>query len=326
MSTYIFRIIGSKVSVSMTAPPPKPIRTPRSKFVQTLLSSCFARPSSKSLLDHTASAPQSQLELSSAKTSSHNETSNKPFHFFDLPPELRNMVYYYSLPQDVLICGHEKPLHRLWRRDLGLLSVSRRVREESRRILYIDTTIHISLEDFSSYRAFLAWINMVEQEDVRRIKELKIYAWMELNRNRDYVTSRNSCYHIRLKDGLQLADEASAKILSSAVIPRVKHCWVSPKSHICSRPDGEVCSLDMFQTLLDELDWDYSHFRITDIKAMVNGLFQYSSLHNAAQPVGDNDLWRLLDSPAGVSLIDSFAYPKGRIWEHSIANSTRKLK
>lgn len=311
----------------MTAPSPNPIRTPRSKSVQTLLSACFARPSSKSSLDHTASAPQNnRLKLSSAKTSSHNESTNKPFHFFDLPPELRNMVYYYSLPQDIVICGHEKPVHGFWRRDLVLLSVSRRVREESRRILYVGSTIHISLEDLSSYRAFLAWINTVEQVDVRRIGELKIYAWTELNRTREFVTSRNSCYHIRLKGGIQLADESFAKILCSAVIPRVKYCWVSPKSHVCSRPDGEVCSLDMFQTLLDELDWDYSHFRMADIKAMVNGLFQYSSLHNAAQPVGDNDLWRLLDSPAEVSLIDSFAYPKGRIWEHINANGTRKLK
>lgn len=312
----------------MTASPLKPIRRSRSKPFKTLLSSCFARPSSsKRSLDHTASAPQSQFELSSAKTSSHKKSSsNKPFHFFDLPPELRNMVYYYSLPQDILICGHEKPLHRFWRRDLVLLSVSRKVREESRRILYVDSTIHISLEDFSSYRAYLAWINTVKQEDVRRIKELKIYAWMELNRTRDFVTSRNSCYHIKLKDGIQLGDESIAKIISSAVIPRVKYCWVSPKSHACSRPDGEVSSLDMFQTLLDELDWDYSYFRMTDIKAMVNGLFQYSSLHNAAQPVGFNELWRLLDSPAEVSLIDSFAYPKGRIWEHSNANRTRKLK
>lgn len=310
----------------MTAPPPKPIRTPRSKSVQTLLSRCFARTPSKSSLDHTASAPQNRLKLSSAKTSSHNESTNKPFHFFDLPPELRNMVYYYSLPQDIVLCGNEKPLHRVWRRDLVLLSVSRRVREESRRILYVGSTIHISLEDFSSYRAFLAWINTVEQVDVRRIEELKIYAWMELNRTLEFVTSRNICYHVRLKGGRQLADESFAKILCSAVIPRVKYCWVSPKSHVCSRPDGEVCSLDLFQTLLDELDWDYSHFRIADIKAMVNGLFQYSSLHNAAQPVGDNDLWRLLDSPAEVSLIDSFAYPKGRIWEHINANRTRELK
>lgn len=320
----------------MTAPPPKPIiRRPRSKSVQTLLSGCFARPSSssKSSLDQkTGSAPpQNRLKVSSAKkTSSHNNTestNNKPFHFFDLPPELRNMVYYYSLPQDIVICGHEKPVHNFWRRDLVLLSVSRRVREESRRILYVDSTIHISLEDFSSYRAFLAWINTVEQLDVRRIEELKIYAWMELNRTREFVTSRNSCYHVRLKgDGIQLADESFAKILCSAVIPRVKYCWVSPKSHVCSRPDGEVCSLDMFQTLLDELDWDYSHFRIADIKAMVNGLFQYSSLHNAAQPVGDNDLWRLLDSPAEVSLIDSFAYPKGRIWEHITAKPYPKIE
>lgn len=220
------------------------------------------------------------------------------------------MVYYFSLPQDIVICGDEKLLHKFWKRDLVLLSVSRRVREESRQMLYVDSTIHISLEDFSSYRAYLAWINTVKQPDVRRIKELKLYAWMELDRTRDFVTCRNSCYHVRLKDGVQLADESLAKILSSAVIPRVKYCWVSPKSHNCSRPDGEVCSLDMFQTLLDELDWDYSRFSVTDIKAMVNGLFQYSSLHSAAQPGGDNDLWRLLESPVEVSLIDSFPYPQ----------------
>lgn len=220
------------------------------------------------------------------------------------------MVYYFSLPQDIVICGDEKLLHKFWKRDLVLLSVSRRVREESRQMLYVDSTIHISLEDFSSYRAYLAWINTVKQPDVRRIKELKLYAWMELDRTRDFVTCRNSCYHVRLKDGVQLADESLAKILSSAVIPRVKYCWVSLKSHNCSRPDGEVCSLDMFQTLLDELDWDYSRFSITDIKAMVNGLFQYSSLHSAAQPGGDNDLWRLLESPVEVSLIDSFPYPQ----------------
>ena len=310
----------------MTAQPPKPIRTPRSKPVQSLFSSCFTRSLSKTSLDRTASPPQSQLRLPSAETSSQNDSTNKPFHFFGLPSELRNMVYYYSLPQDIVICREEKPLHKFWRRDLGLLSVSRRVRQESRRMLYVDSTIHISLEDFSSYRAFLTWINTVKQADVMRIRELKIYAWMELSRTRDFVTSRNSCYHIRLKDGIQLGDEPLAKILSSAVIPRVKYCWVSPKSHVCSRPDGEVCSLDMFQTLLDELGWDYSRFRVADIKAMVNGLFQYSSLHNAAQPGGDDDLWRLLDSPAEVSLIDSFVSPKSRIWEYSNANRTPKLK
>lgn len=310
----------------MNAPSPKPIRTARLKSVQSLLSSCFARPSSKSSLNHTASPPRSQWKPPSAKTLSHNDSTNKPFHFFDLPSELRNMVYYFSLPQDIVICGDEKPLHKFWRRDLVLLSVSRRVREESRQMLYLDSTIHISLEDFSSYRAFLAWINTVEQADVRRIKELKIYAWMELNRTRDFVTSRNCCYHIRLNDGIQLAEESLARFLSSAVIPRVKYCWVSPKSHVCSRPDGEVYSLDMFQTLLDELGWDYLRFRVTDIKAMVNGLFQYSSLHNAAQPGGVDELWRLLDSPAEVSLIDSFAYPWCRIWEHSNAKRTQKLK
>ena len=287
---------------------------PRSKSVQSLFSSCLA---SRSSLDYTASSPQSQLKPG-AETSSQNDSTNKPFHFFDLPPELRNMVYSFSLPQDIIICGDEKPLHKFWRRDLVLLSVSRRVREESRRMLYVDSTIHVSLEDFSSYRAYLAWINAVEQADVRRIKELKIYAWMELNRTRDFVTSRNSCYHIRLKDGIQLTDEPLAKILSSAVNPHVKYCWISPKSHVCSRPDGEVCSLDMFQKLLDELGWDYSRFRVTDIKAMVNGLFQYSSLHNAAQPGGDDDFLR------EVSLINSFACPKGRIWEYSNANRTRK--
>lgn len=310
----------------MTAPPLQPITTPRSMSVQTLLSSCFARTSSKtkSSLDHTASAPQNRLELSSAKTSSQNQSTNKPLHFFDLPPELRNMVYHYSLPQDIVICGHEKPLHKFWTGDLVLLAVSRQVREESRRILYVDSTIHISLEDFSSYRAFLAWINTVEQVDVRRIENIKIYAWMELNRSREFVTSRNSCYHVRLKDRIQLTDESFAQILFSVAVPHVKYCWISPKSHVCSRPDGEVCSLDMFRTLLDGLDWDHSHFRITDIKAMVNGLFQYSSLHNAAQPVGDNDLWRLLDSPAEVSLIDSFAYPKGRPYLGT--HYTRRLK
>lgn len=308
----------------MTAPPLKPITTPRSMSVQTLLSGCFARTSSKGSLDHTASAPQNRLELSNAKTTSQNESTNKPCHFFDLPPELRNMVYYYSLPQDIVICGHEKPVHRFWTGDLVLLAVSRRVREESRRILYVGSTIHLSLEDFCSYRAFLAWSNTVEQVDLRRIEDLKIYAWMELSRNRECVTFRNSCYHVRLKGRIQLGDEYFAKILAP---PHVKFCWISRKSHVCTRPDGEVGSLDMFRTLLDGLDWDYSHFRITDIKAMVNGLFQYSSLHNAAQLVRDNDVWRLLDCrecPAEVSLINTFAYPKG--WSQIATWYTRKLK
>lgn len=178
-------------------------------------------------------------------------------------------------------------------------------------MLYVDSIIHISLEDFSSYRAYLAWISTIKQADVAGIKELKIYAWMESNRTRNFVTCRNSCYHIRLKDDIHLADESLAKMLSSAVIPHMKYCWVSPKTHVCSRPDGEVCSLGMFQTLLDELDWDHSRFRVADIKAMVNGLFQYSSLHNEAQPRRDSDHWHLLDSPAEVSLINSFASPLG---------------
>lgn len=81
------------------------------------------------------------------------------------------------------------------------------MREDSRQMLYVDGTIHISLEDFSSYRTFLAWINPVEQADVRRIKELKIYAFMEIYRTSGFVTSGNRCYHIRLNDGLQLASK-----------------------------------------------------------------------------------------------------------------------
>lgn len=66
-------------------------------------------------------------------------------------------------------------------------------------------------------------------------------------------------------------------------------------------------SLDTWRALLDELSglsWDFSRFRFTDIKAMVNGLFQYSSIHKAPQRRGD-----LLESPAEVSLIESFAHP-----------------
>ena len=280
----------------MNSPPPKPSRTLRPNSVQSLLFSRFAGPSSKSSLDHTASPLQSQWKLPSVKNSSQIDTTNKPFHFFDLPPEIRNMVYYFFFPQDIVICGDEKPLRKFWRGDLVLFSVSRQVREESRRMLYVDSTIHINLEEISSYRTFLAWINMVEQADVRRIKELKIYAWMEVYRTLDFVTIfRNRCYHIRLQDGIQLAENL-ATILFSAVSPRGGHC------RTC-RTRGY--SLDMFQELLHELGWDYSRFRVKDIKAMVNGLFQYSSLYKATHPPR-----HLLDSPAKVSLIDSFAYPK----------------
>lgn len=109
------------------------------------------------------------------------------------------MVYNFSFPQDLIICGDK---NRFWRIDRVLFSVSRKMREEARQMLYVDSTIHIGLEDLSSYRTFLAWIDMVEQADVRRIKELKIYALMEIYRASGFVTSRNRCYHIRLNDGI----------------------------------------------------------------------------------------------------------------------------
>lgn len=80
----------------------------------------------------------------------------------------------------------------------------------------------------------------------------------------------------------------------------------------------------MWRALLDELSRDFSRLRFTDIKAIVNSLFQYSSIHKAPQRGGD-----LLESPAKVSLIDSFAHPVGLTYI-SILNSnesrTRKLK
>lgn len=62
----------------------------------------------------------------------------------------------------------------------------------------------------------------------------------------------------------------------------------------------------MWRALPDELSWDFCRFRVADINAMVNGLFQYSSIHKAPQRGGD-----LLESPAEVSLIESFAHPGG---------------
>ena len=102
--------------------------------------------------------------------------------------------------------------------------------------------------------------------------------------------------------GIQLADKPSATKLSYPIFPRV----IQYLERTPYRPDGEVYSLDMWRALLDELSWDFSRFRFTDIEAMVNGLIQYSSTHNAPQCGGD-----LLESTAEVSLIEAFAHPGG---------------
>lgn len=70
----------------------------------------------------------------------------------------------------------------------------------------------------------------IEQADVRRIKEFKIYAWMEVYRTPGFVTSRKRCYHIRLKDGIQLADKSLAIILYPRSIGPVQHCRLELQS------------------------------------------------------------------------------------------------
>ena len=103
--------------------------------------------------------------------------------------------------------------------------------------------------------------------------------------------------------GIQLADKApDTTKLSYPLFPRV----IQYLERTTYGPDGEVYSLDMWRALLDELSWDFSRLRFTDIKAIVNSLFQYSSIHKAPQRGGD-----LLESPAKVSLIESFAHPVG---------------
>lgn len=61
-------------------------------------------------------------------------------------------------------------------------------------------------------------------------------------------------------------------------------------------------SLNMFKDLLDELDWDFSRFRVTDIKAMVDSLYPYSFNNKTPQRGDLQDL---------ASLFESSAYPEG---------------
>lgn len=208
------------------------------------LSSRFAGLSSKTSLDRKASPPQSQWKPASAKNSSQVQA----FRFFDLPREIRDMVYYFSLPQNVIICGDTKQLCKFWRPDRVLFSVSRQMREESRQMLYVNSTIHISLEDFSSYRTFLAWINTVEQAHVRRIEEVKIYAWLEGCRKTEFV----------------------------------------------------LYFQEWFKDLLDELDWDFPRFRVTDIKAMVDSLYPYSFNNKTPQRGDLQDLASFFESSASL--------------------------
>lgn len=110
----------------------------------------FAGPFSKNSLDHKATPPQSQGKPPSAKNLSQVYSTNELFRFFELSSEIRNRVYYFSLPRDVIICGDKKGLRKYWRRARVLFSVSRQMRQESCQMVYVDSTIHISLEDFSS--------------------------------------------------------------------------------------------------------------------------------------------------------------------------------
>lgn len=78
----------------------------------------------------------------------------------------------------------------------------------------------------------------------------------------------------------------------------------------------------MFKDLLDKLGWDFSRFRVADIKAMVNAVFQH--IRKTTQRGGD-----LRDSPTEVSLNESFAHPEGRTYvsiSESNAGLARNLK
>lgn len=65
----------------------------------------------------------------------------------------------------------------------------------------------------------------------------------------------------------------------------------------------------MFEDLFDELHRYFPRFRIADIKAMANALFQHSFFDKAPQLGG-----LLRDSPTKVSLIESFAHSEGRTY------------
>ncbi|KAL9042898.1 MAG: hypothetical protein Q9180_000256 [Flavoplaca navasiana] len=118
------------------------------------------------------------------------ETPTPKFPFFSLPPELRDMIYGYLVPNRIHIAPPLELRRPYWAspsyeqgdiRTWGPIFVSRQFRLEMRQIAYSPTPIDIHLSDRESIKAYQTWVKGLSEETLLRhiaIDEIVDIDWM----------------------------------------------------------------------------------------------------------------------------------------------------
>lgn len=153
------------------------------------------------LQEPTSSAEQNDQQAQQAETEelptkqrspngSEPETPTPTFPFFSLPPELRDKIYGYLVPNRIHIAPPLELQRPYWAspcyeqgdiRSWGLIFVSRQFRLEMRQIAYSPTPINIHLSDNESITSYKTWVEGLPKGVLLRhigIDEIADIDWM----------------------------------------------------------------------------------------------------------------------------------------------------
>ncbi|KAL9583112.1 MAG: hypothetical protein Q9203_005215 [Teloschistes exilis] len=154
--------------------------------------------------------------------------------FLDLPPEVRLMIYDYTLPDVIRV---QKQPHF----DLAVLRASRVIYREAREILKKRVFLSVKIEDRRTHTLALRWIDWLGRRGgSTNIRSLRIDTWIESCRTTNKVTFQRCIFRV--------SSEAPLGLLVKFTVP--------PRTpYVTYRYDALRCKSTLVDPAYDGLDF-----------------------------------------------------------------------